>query len=400
MRWRRSWERLLAARAVVTKALEEARKQGVIGHSLDARVQLVPSDGLRPLLEAQRARSAGVLHRIAGRARRRAGRRRPAPRSPELARRRRAGARRQVRALLELQRSGRAATPSIPELCERCLPVVRALSPTRRRRRDAGAHSSRCRRARDAAVDDEQGVVRRAGEPARRSCSTSSPSGTCARRCRSTRASRCIAGLLLDHPRAQSAAARSACFAGTNDAFRVPFFFARRRDRHRRPLLLHAPDPLRAALAAVRRRRRARRRARQSDRPRRCSAQVTDFLLVYWHQLSVAGVQRRRLVHHHRRHDPGRALDLRPRSRPGARGVATALTGLCATAAIRYVTRTWRAARSSKRRSRSSIRRAPIPPRQRRSPSSAPCWRGARAMPRRRRRRSSRRTRSTACCPH
>lgn len=45
------WERLLAARAVVTKALEEARKQGVIGHSLDARVQLVPSDGLRPLLE-------------------------------------------------------------------------------------------------------------------------------------------------------------------------------------------------------------------------------------------------------------------------------------------------------------------------------------------------------------
>ena len=44
------WERLLAARAVVTKALEEARKSGAIGHSLDARVQLVPSGELRPLL--------------------------------------------------------------------------------------------------------------------------------------------------------------------------------------------------------------------------------------------------------------------------------------------------------------------------------------------------------------
>jgi isoleucyl-tRNA synthetase len=48
------WERLLAARTVVTKALEEARKQSIIGHSLDARVQLVPGDGLRPILEAQR----------------------------------------------------------------------------------------------------------------------------------------------------------------------------------------------------------------------------------------------------------------------------------------------------------------------------------------------------------
>ncbi|HSP98579.1 MAG TPA: isoleucine--tRNA ligase [Candidatus Dormibacteraeota bacterium] len=44
------WERLLAARAVVTKALEEARKSGAIGHSLDARVQLVPNAELRPLL--------------------------------------------------------------------------------------------------------------------------------------------------------------------------------------------------------------------------------------------------------------------------------------------------------------------------------------------------------------
>jgi len=49
------WERLLAARAVVTKALEETRKQGVIGHSLDARVLLAPSSALRPLLAAARA---------------------------------------------------------------------------------------------------------------------------------------------------------------------------------------------------------------------------------------------------------------------------------------------------------------------------------------------------------
>jgi isoleucyl-tRNA synthetase len=49
------WEQLLAARAVVTKALEEARQAGIIGHSLDARVRLVASAGLRPLLDAQAA---------------------------------------------------------------------------------------------------------------------------------------------------------------------------------------------------------------------------------------------------------------------------------------------------------------------------------------------------------
>jgi isoleucyl-tRNA synthetase len=35
-----TWDRLLEIRAAVTKALEESRKQGVIGHSLDARVRL------------------------------------------------------------------------------------------------------------------------------------------------------------------------------------------------------------------------------------------------------------------------------------------------------------------------------------------------------------------------
>jgi isoleucyl-tRNA synthetase len=47
------WERLLEARGVVTKALEEARKQDVIGHSLDARVRLNAGDGLRLLLAEQ-----------------------------------------------------------------------------------------------------------------------------------------------------------------------------------------------------------------------------------------------------------------------------------------------------------------------------------------------------------
>ena len=49
------WDRLLAVRAAVTKALEETRQSGLIGHSLDARVQLSAGDGLRPLLEQEAA---------------------------------------------------------------------------------------------------------------------------------------------------------------------------------------------------------------------------------------------------------------------------------------------------------------------------------------------------------
>ncbi|MBI4516038.1 MAG: isoleucine--tRNA ligase [Deltaproteobacteria bacterium] len=49
------WERLLEVRAAVTKALEEARQSGQIGHSLDARVQLAAADGLRPALAAAAA---------------------------------------------------------------------------------------------------------------------------------------------------------------------------------------------------------------------------------------------------------------------------------------------------------------------------------------------------------
>jgi isoleucyl-tRNA synthetase len=49
------WERLLAARSAVTKALEEARQADVIGHSLDARVELAASEGLRQLLRQHAA---------------------------------------------------------------------------------------------------------------------------------------------------------------------------------------------------------------------------------------------------------------------------------------------------------------------------------------------------------
>jgi isoleucyl-tRNA synthetase len=50
-----TWERLLDVRGDVTKALEEARKQGKIGHSLDARVSLQVSDNLHALLSPRLA---------------------------------------------------------------------------------------------------------------------------------------------------------------------------------------------------------------------------------------------------------------------------------------------------------------------------------------------------------
>jgi len=46
------WDRLLAVRAAVTKALEEARQAGMIGHSLDARVRLSAPGPLGALLQA------------------------------------------------------------------------------------------------------------------------------------------------------------------------------------------------------------------------------------------------------------------------------------------------------------------------------------------------------------
>ena len=118
------WERLLAARAVVTKALEEARQQGTIGHSLDARVRLVANDGLRPLLTEQ----VGVLPAflIVSQVELAAGGDTGGSRAPELA------------VTVEPARGAKCARcwnyseavgrDSIhPQLCERCLPVVRAL---------------------------------------------------------------------------------------------------------------------------------------------------------------------------------------------------------------------------------------------------------------------------------
>ena len=119
------WERLLAARAVVTKALEEARQRGVIGHSLDARVQLVPSDDLRPLLEAQRddlpaflivsqVELASALDGGENTAR-----------SPDLAVAvAPARGAKCARCWNYSEAVGRDSTH--PELCERCLPVVQA----------------------------------------------------------------------------------------------------------------------------------------------------------------------------------------------------------------------------------------------------------------------------------
>jgi isoleucyl-tRNA synthetase len=49
----RDWEKLLAARAVVMKALEEARKSGAIGHPLDARVVVRAGAAAHALLAAR-----------------------------------------------------------------------------------------------------------------------------------------------------------------------------------------------------------------------------------------------------------------------------------------------------------------------------------------------------------
>ena len=120
------WERLLAARAVVTKALEEARKQGVIGHSLDARVRLVPSDGLRPVLEEMRHELPALLIVSQVELAAELGEAENTARSADLA------------VAVEPARGAKCARcwnfseavgsdGTHPELCERCLPVVRAL---------------------------------------------------------------------------------------------------------------------------------------------------------------------------------------------------------------------------------------------------------------------------------
>ena len=120
------WERLLAVRAAVTKALEEARQAGVIGHSLDAWVQLGAADGLRTLLGQQAADlpalfivSQVTLHGDLG----------PETISPLLA---------DLKVRVQRARGGKCERcwnyseavgrdPVHPGLCERCLPVVTAL---------------------------------------------------------------------------------------------------------------------------------------------------------------------------------------------------------------------------------------------------------------------------------
>jgi isoleucyl-tRNA synthetase len=124
-----TWDDLLSARAVVTKALEEARKQGVIGHSLDARVQLVPSDGLRPILDARRAALPAFLIVSQVELATELGGGANTARSPDLAvavepaRGAKCG-----RCWNFSEAVGRDADH--PELCERCLPVVRGLAPS------------------------------------------------------------------------------------------------------------------------------------------------------------------------------------------------------------------------------------------------------------------------------
>jgi isoleucyl-tRNA synthetase len=122
------WDRLLAARAVVTKALEGARQHGVIGHSLDARVLLVPSDGLRPILEEQRSALPAFLIVSQVELATALGSAESTARSPDIA------------VAVEPARGTKCGRcwnyseavgrdPDHPGLCERCVPVVRALSP-------------------------------------------------------------------------------------------------------------------------------------------------------------------------------------------------------------------------------------------------------------------------------
>ncbi|MGE0519538.1 MAG: isoleucine--tRNA ligase [Candidatus Binatia bacterium] len=120
------WERLLAARGVVTKALEEARKAGAIGHSLDARVQLVASDGLIPVLTAARNDLPALFIVSQVELAAALGEASHTATAPDLA------------VAVEHARGAKCSrcwnfsevvgtAADHPELCERCLPVVRAL---------------------------------------------------------------------------------------------------------------------------------------------------------------------------------------------------------------------------------------------------------------------------------
>ena len=55
------WRSLIAVRAEIGKAVELARKNKLIGHSLDARVEVAPPDALRELLEKRREDMRSLL---------------------------------------------------------------------------------------------------------------------------------------------------------------------------------------------------------------------------------------------------------------------------------------------------------------------------------------------------
>ncbi|MFQ5585303.1 MAG: isoleucine--tRNA ligase [Thermodesulfobacteriota bacterium] len=55
------WERLLRVKGEIARALESARRNRIIGHSLDARVTVSPPEGLGALLEEERANLRDLL---------------------------------------------------------------------------------------------------------------------------------------------------------------------------------------------------------------------------------------------------------------------------------------------------------------------------------------------------
>ncbi|HXQ22135.1 MAG TPA: isoleucine--tRNA ligase [Candidatus Acidoferrales bacterium] len=122
-----NWDRLLAVRAAVTKALEETRQSGLIGHSLDASVLLHAQDGLSALL----ARHSGELPalfivsqvELTGHL----GPDASSPLLPELQLRvERARGGKCERCWNYSEAVGRDATH--PGLCDRCLPIIQALA--------------------------------------------------------------------------------------------------------------------------------------------------------------------------------------------------------------------------------------------------------------------------------
>jgi len=116
------WERLLEAREVVSKALEEVRKTGAIGNSLDAKVMVCSSGETAALLKRNRdeLRYIFIVSQV------------DVVEDPSLpvaavsAQVRPADGRKCDRCWNYSPETG--ADPAFPTLCERCLPVVKALS--------------------------------------------------------------------------------------------------------------------------------------------------------------------------------------------------------------------------------------------------------------------------------